>query len=350
MQKVLNRFVHRRRTLLFSTKIAKGGRTGESVTLYSLTPWTGFALIVMLLFSIFRGSGPGPSSYPRPSRGVPVIAVWNSQTSTLHELPLEEYVRGVVAAEVPAGFHPEALKAQAVAARTYALRRIERDERVPGRSQAHVTTDHRTHQAWTGESDFIARRPAGVGEQQWATISAAVDATRGMVLTYEGQLIDALYHSTSGGHTEDAAHYFSSPVPYLQGVPDPYGDHSPVHRSRTSLSVTTVLNRLGIGQAAGRGSTSSLIRITRRTPSGRVAEVTVAGRTFSGRQLREALGLSSNWFDIEFQGEMVVFHVRGSGHGVGMSQYGADGMARRGFSYERILAHYYRGTRLVKRY
>lgn len=323
-------------------------RTGRAVTLYSVTPWAGVALVIVMLFSILRGGDAGaPVEIGRTGtlgRGEPVVKVWNTQTARVRDFPVDEYVLGVVAAELPAGFHPEAMKAQAVAARTYALRRVERNDRLSGQGNAHVTTDYRTHQSWTDKERFLAERPAGVGQKQWETLAAAVEATRGVVLVHGGELIDAMYHSTSGGHTEDAARYFNSPIPYLTGVRDPYGDHSPVHRTREQLSIHTVMSRLGVRSA------NQSIKVIRRSPAGRVDEVTVGGQTFTGRQVREALNLQSNWFDVETRGEMVTFHVRGSGHGVGMPQYGADGMARDGYSYEQILTHYYPGARLVKRY
>lgn len=331
----------------------------QSITLYSVTPWAAAALVVVFVFSFLRGD-PLIDASGRPSRGpmgvggrAPAIAVWNTQASSLYNLPLEEYVRGVVAAEVPAGFHAEALKAQAVAARTYALRRIERDERLPAHGHAHVTSDFRLHQAWTDEQQFLAARPPELGAQQWDAIVEAVDATRGIVLTYQGELIEALYHSTSGGHTEDASRYFQSTVPYLKAVPDPYGDHSPLHTSRTIVPLDTAFARLGVASARaasagfGRGAA---VYVRSRTPSGRAEEVIVGGQTFTGRQVREALGLRSNWFDVRVDGNRVIFDVRGSGHGVGMPQYGADGMGRAGHSYKSILAHYYQGTTLQQRY
>lgn len=296
---------------------------------------------------------------PSPRPAEPAIALWNARAAAVHEYSLEEYVHGVVAAEMPAHFHPEALKAQAVAARTYALRRIEDDLRLPEWADAHITTDFQRHQAWIDEAEFVAARPA-TGEAQWAAVQEAVQATRGLVLTYGGRLIESLYHSTSGGHTEDAAHYFSGGQPYLRGVPDPFGDHSPLFTSVATFPLTTVLQRLGVeagdganGGGIGDGGGPSVpvaMRVSAWTPTGRVARVAVGGREVTGRDVREALGLRSNWFDVTIDGDHVVFHVRGHGHGVGMSQYGADGMARAGHSFQQILAHFYPGTRLERRY
>ncbi|HEY8417768.1 MAG TPA: stage II sporulation protein D [Limnochordales bacterium] len=320
------------------------------------------AAALMVLWMVLRLRAPEP-----------MIAVWDPHAGRVVELGLEDYVRGVVAAEMPADFHLEALKAQAVAARTYALRRVERDERLPDQPAAHVSTDFARHQAWTSAAAFLARWGTWDGLRRWARVTLAVEATRGMVLTHNGELIEALYHSTSGGHTEDAHRYFSGGQPYLVGVPDPWGDHSPFHQSAARFPLDTVLARLGLGEGGaaapgpvgvgGTGSTGAspsldrptgtvpiVVEVLSRTPAGRAETVAVAGRVFTGRQVREALGLRSSWFDVEVNGGDAVFHVRGSGHGVGMAQYGADGMARAGFGYAEILAYYYQGATVEKRY
>ncbi len=291
----------------------------------------------------------------------PVIVVWDAGSGAVVEMGLEEYVRGVVAAEVPLDFHLEALKAQAIAARTYALRRVERGERVPEQPLAHVSSDFRRHQAWMSHEAFLERWGALEGTRRWARVAMAVEATRGLVLVYQGEPIEALYHSTSGGHTEDADRYFTTGRPYLVGVPDPWGEHSPVHTSVARFPAAVVLERLAGVPAPGSGTSAAIsvlagreqdpvIEVVSRTPSGRAETVAVAGRIFTGRQVREALGLRSSWFDVGIEQDEVVFYVRGSGHGVGMSQYGADGMARAGYGFADILAHYYRGAQLVRRY
>lgn len=285
---------------------------------------------------------------PRPG-GEPLVAVWHAAEGRVVQLPLEDYVMGVVAAEVPSDFHLEALKAQAVAARTYALRRME--EAATRGDGAHVSSEPHVHQAWVPQEEFLARWGALEGRRRWGRIREAVLATRGLVLTYEGQLIDALYHASSGGHTEDAGRYFAAHVPYLVGVPDPYSEGAPGNETWAAFLLADVLERLGVGEqaAAGQGAHGA-VAVLSRTNAGRAAQVAVGGRIFSGRQVREALGLRSSWFDVTLAGDVVVFHVRGYGHGVGMSQYGADGMARAGYTFEQILAHYYRGAVLERRY
>lgn len=313
--------------------------------------------------------GMGTRRVPRGGEE-PVVAVWHAAEQRVVWLPIEEYVQGVVAAEMPSHFHLEALKAQAVAARTYVLRRMAENGRLEG--GAHVSSAAQVHQAWMSREEFLARWGTAEGAERWRRIGEAVAATRGLVLTYQGQLAEALYHASSGGHTEDAASYFQAHVPYLVGVPDPYSRQAPGDQTWAAFPLAVVLERLGVdvqategsggrglesmaGVAAAAGAAdggpgNAVVAVLSRTATGRAAEVAVAGRVYSGRQVREALGLRSTWFDVSVAGDVVVFQVRGYGHGVGMSQYGADGMARAGYTFEQILAHYYRGTTLERWY
>lgn len=346
--KAFIRTLARRVRAPFAYRLRSRFRPRTGVTLYSVSTWAVLVLALLLGWTVLRKE-------PTPDGTGPAVAVWNARAASVREFPLEHYVHGVVAAEMPASFHPEAFKAQAVAARTYALLRMERDGALPEHGGAHISSDFQVHQAWIDEADFVAARP-GTGEGQWEAIGAAVAETRGLVLTYEGELIDALYHSTSGGRTEDAARYFQGGQPYLQPVPDPYGDHSPRHTSQETLPLETVLRKLGAESppvrraAADRTEPVPVIRVVSRTETGRAARVAVGDDTFTGRHVRETLGLRSNWFDVTVDGDRVTFDVRGYGHGVGMPQYGADGMAREGYSYEEILAHYYPGTALESFY
>lgn len=328
-RRALHRVVFYRRPVL--------RRRYRTRSLYNLASWSVFILAVLAAGTFWLGGRPTPGADP-------VISVWNARAASVHEFSLEDYVRGVVAAEMPASFHPEALKAQAVAARTYALRRVEGDVRLAELSGAHISSDFQRHQAWIDEAQFVAARP-GAGEAQWARIGEAVDGTRGIILTYDGEPIEALYHSTSGGHTEDAARYFVGGKPYLRALPDPYGDHSPAHATRTVMSVTEVFHRLGVDEGAPRS-----VHVARRTEAGRADEVIVGEQRFTGRDVREALALRSSWFDVTVDDERIIFDVRGNGHGVGMSQYGADGMARAGYSFDQILNYYYPGTTVERRY
>lgn len=277
----------------------------------------------------------------RRSPAVPVISVWRPDGGGVMVMDVERYVVGVVAAEMPALFHPEALKAQAVAARTYALRALHTGRRVPHHPDAVVTASV-LDQDWA--SPAMMRERWGSDEAfrvYWARIEEAVRATRGQILTYGGEPIEALYHASSGGRTESADAYFSTYRPYLISVPDPFGCPASCGAETVRMPWRDVAARLGLP-----GSPGKAVAVAERTPSGRARTVRIGEAELAARDVRERLGLPSTWFDVHVDGDDVVWTVRGSGHGVGMSQYGADGMARRGLGYDAILRHYYPGSRL----
>ena len=320
-----------------------------------------------------------------PERPSTLINVYRHDLDQVVTMELEEYVKGVVAAEMPTSFHMEALKAQAVAARTLALYLLRHNQPLPDHPEAVISTDYRTHQAW--RSAESAREEWGISYYwRWAKIAKAVSETRGLIMLYGDEVIYPAYHASSGGRTEDSENYWTSSMPYLRGVDDPYSaddryrqTEAVVAKERLVQAVATLAGRdvaavlgrnAGAGGAADRErsgtgvesagggdarSTSGSLRgvtleVLSRFPSGRVERVRVGEVVVSGRQLREALGLRSNWFEVEDLGDAVRFIVRGYGHGIGMSQYGADAMGRAGFTFDQILTHYYTGVEIVSWY
>jgi stage II sporulation protein D len=186
-------------------------------------------------------------------------------------------------------------------------------------------------------------------------------------MTYKNEPILAVYHSDSGGKTENSENYWSSPLPYLRSVDDPYSKQPPVIEVRQMSDVLAKVQRIpnrtkvsnaggggaartGEAAAATTGNTASapLVEIIERYRSGRVKSVRVSDTIVTGRALREALGLRSNWFDVSVTGSTIRFVQYGYGHGVGMPQYGADGMAKKGYGFEDILKYYYQGVELTK--
>ncbi|NNF59199.1 MAG: SpoIID/LytB domain-containing protein [Rhodothermaceae bacterium] len=251
----------------------------------------------------------------------------------VNHAPLPRYVASVVASEYPFP-EPEGVKAQAVLARTYALRHL--DPEAP-----FDLVDDTRAQVYRG---LDATTPVS---------RAATQDTRGEVLTYRDELADATYYSSSGGHTAGNEEVWNGrPVPYLRPRPDPYDADAPDHRWTTTAASAEVLRAL----SRRFGGSVTGIDITRRTASGRVARVRLHGGrtpTISGAQFRStinaALGIRtirSTHFTVERDGSRYLFHGRGFGHGVGMSQYGARGLARSGRSYRDILAYYFEGTTL----
>ncbi|NLJ79962.1 MAG: stage II sporulation protein D [Firmicutes bacterium] len=274
---------------------------------------------------------------------IPLVVLWDGESQTLLRMTLEDYVQGVVAAEMPASFEPEALKAQAVAARTYAYRRMERDERIPEHPEAHLSSDYQSGQAWISWEEFMKRYGLLTAVKLQKKIKKAVRSTQGVVAYYQDEPILAVYHSTSGGRTENSEHYWTQQLPYLRAVEDPYSAESPHHFSSASLSLTKLAEVLEVARAGN-------FKIIDRYPSGRVKTVEVGEKWFSGREIRQRLGLRSTWFTAETVGTETVFSVWGYGHGVGMSQYGAQGMALLGYGYPEILQYYYQDIKLKAAY
>ena len=257
---------------------------------------------------------------------------------TVQQMELEKYLIGVVLAEMPASFELEALKSQAVVARTYTLRAHE------GKSKhetAAVCTDPACCQAYRSEYDYLRN---GGTEENVSRIRSAVEATAGQVLTYGGELIEATYFSCSGGTTEDAVAVWGADIPYLQSVSSPGEEDAAYYTDSISFTVSELEERLGITSAGD----LRFENIT-YTAGGGVDELTVQGKRFRGTELRKLLGLRSTAFTVSKEGDIVTFHTRGFGHRVGMSQYGADAMALNGSSYQEILRHYYQGAVLEYR-
>lgn len=253
------------------------------------------------------------------------------------EMNLDAYLVGVVLAEMPASFETEALKAQAVAARTYTLKALKTGGK---HGDGSVCTKASCCQAYMTEADYSAR---GGTQEAVDKIRSAVTSTSGRVLTFAGELIEATYFSCSGGTTEDAAAVWGVDFPYLQSVSSP-GEENAVHYMDTvSFTPREFQNALGVILS---GSPDSWFGETTYTEGGGVSTMLIGGESYSGTQLRELLKLYSTNFTIT-AGDVVTITTYGYGHRVGMSQYGADAMAVAGSGYEEILSHYYPGTELT---
>ena len=247
------------------------------------------------------------------------------------KIELEEYVVGVVGAEMPASFNIEALKAQAVIARTYALK---------ANSRGTVLSDNESSQSYKS-NDQLKSLWGSSFNTYYNKVKGAVDSTRGMYLTYNGNYIEAVYHSTSNGRTEDSSNVWGNSFPYLVSVESPYDSSNPSYLKTVSFSYSDISKKLGVIIT----SDTNFV-ISGKTSGDRVSSISVGEVSFTGIEFRNKLGLRSADFDIEKNDEGVVITTRGYGHGVGMSQYGANGMAKNGSSYRDILFHYYPGVSL----
>jgi len=274
-----------------------------------------------------------------------VLRVYNAKTKKVMRLDLEEYVVGVVAAEMPVSFEPEALKAQAVAARTYAARALS-DPCAAGRD---VCTDSTCCQSWRSPEEM--KKNWGTSyEANYAKVTAAVYATAGEIVTYGGKPIQALYHSTSGGQTEDSEHVFSSSLAYLRSVESPGEESAARFSAVQAFSLSDFVKKLNKEFSKAKltvKKAASQVKVLSRFDSGRVELVQVGGAEVTGREFRRALSLNSANFRLKFSDDEVEIETSGFGHGVGMSQYGANAMAKEGADYRRILHHYYTDVDIV---
>jgi len=241
-----------------------------------------------------------------------VVAVYNHDTDKIMELGLEEYIIGVVAGETPAAFEIEALKAQAVAARTYALwkRSAYVEAGNPDHPGAILCTSHLHCQEWLSLEDLRERHGKKWIKEYLPKIEGAVMSTKGVIMTYNMKPIEPLYHSTSGGRTENSEDVFTTAVPYLRSVSSPYEEGSPVFSG------------------------------------GNIKKIKIGNKEFTGREVRELFDLRSANFTVDIRGKDIHFTTKGYGHGVGMSQWGANGMAKQGSTFSDILKHYYQGVNL----
>ena len=263
---------------------------------------------------------------------------------TVEEMDLGTYLVGVVRAEMPASFELEALKAQAVAARTYTLYKI----RTGGNhgADADICIDSTCCQAYIAEDQARANW-GGDADENEAKIEAAVHDTDGETILYDGAPILAVFHSSSAGQTRAAGEVWVSDLPYLQAVDSPEpGDAIPNYYSRAEFTAEEFREKVAaaLPEADLSGEMDAWLQNAITDTAGSVETVEVGGVTVKGSTVRSILGLRSACFEWEVQGEKLVFFVTGFGHGVGMSQYGANQMAAEGADYLEILTHYYTGV------
>jgi len=282
--------------------------------------------------------------------GVTIVRMYIHKENKIQPLQLEDYLIGVVAAEMPAEFPLDALKAQAVAARTYVVKRMGAGSVAnPLHPGADVCDDPTHGQAWLSREDLKNRWGIMHYYNYYYKVKQAVDETSGQVLTWNGELIDPAYHSSCGGRTENSEDVWQFQVPYLRSVPCPY-DANPQSVQTASFSLEQVDRALGTSLSAvpvtsGKNS-SAEIKLMEKTSTGRPKSLLIDGKQFSAVAVRDLLGLRSTNFTWSVNSGALVFTTTGSGHGVGMCQYGAKGMAEHGYNYRVILSHYYSGAEI----
>ena len=283
------------------------------------------------------------------------VRVWRNKEGKAETVGLEEYVCCVVASEMPSTFHIEALKAQSIAARTYVMSKIVKyGEKKPSSHEEAPVCDTVHCQVFKTEKELLQAH-----SEEWfkskdgfEKVKEACKATEGQLLYYQNKLVmQPLFFSSSGGQTENSEDVFVSAIPYLVSVSSPYEEKATHQNEKKVYSLQEFQNEIKSAMTDLNFGVISedKIKILSRTAGGRVEKMMVGNETIKGTDVRMALGLSSCMFSISFdrskEGQkQIVFTSNGSGHGVGMSQYGADGMAMKGYSYKEILRHYYSGT------
>lgn len=275
------------------------------------------------------------------------IKLLHKDENKIEEIDLEEYLYGVVSAEMPASFEEEALKAQAVVARTYTIYKIVNNDGKHGK--ADICDDSTCCQAWISEQDRKDRWDEDEKEENWNKIVNAVNSTQGKIVTYNGEPINAFFHSNSGGTTEAPIEVWGgSGYPYLQSVAtageDAYSQYSS-EAEFTEAEFEEKIKELHSDFEIDFDD-ENCIKIEEYTEGNRVKTIKIGNLELSGVEVRNIFGLRSANFTVTIEDNKIKFEVIGYGHGVGMSQTGADSLAKEGKTYEEIIHHYYTGVEI----
>lgn len=281
--------------------------------------------------------------------GTDVVKMYNRKTDKIEEIPLEDYIAGVVSAEMPANFNEEAIKAQAVAARTYYFSK----RLTPCKEAKGGEICNSTHcQVYISKEERIKNWARSEGENNWNKIVSAVEATKGQVLIYNEEILKyPQFFATSSGKTESAVDVLSNEVPYLQSIDSPGEEIAPKYETSIDIKMAELVNKINRVYPKANlttGDAALKISIIARTDGGGVKEIKLGEESISGIKFRQLLGLNSANFTIEFSKDSVKISCKGYGHGVGMSQWGANAMAKTGEGYDSILKHYYTGVEIDK--
>lgn len=280
--------------------------------------------------------------------GDETVSVYITSQNKIVDVPLEEYICGVISNEMPASFEMEALKAQAVAARTYlASKKIKNCVKANGAD----ICDSTHCQVYTSKAVRLELWDESVRDENWNKISEAVESTKGQVLSYQNELVlYPQFFSTSSGKTENSVDLYWSDIPYLRSVESSGEEISPKFESEVPMTISEFINKFEEkypNSSLNEDNIESSINITAKSEAGGVKEIQVAGETIRGQDFRFLYGLNSSNFTYEINDGNIIFKCKGYGHGVGMSQWGANVMGKEGKSYEEILKHYYTGVEIT---
>ena len=274
------------------------------------------------------------------------IKLLHNDTGEVEEVEIDKYLYGVVSAEMPANYHINALKAQAVVARTYTIYKILNSKH----ENADICDDSTCCQAWISKSDRFAKWEENMREENWSKIANSVDSTAGSIIVYNNSIINAFFHSNSGGKTEIPLNVWGgSDYPYLQVVETLGEDEYTQYSSEVVMSKEEFKNKILSNYADFQinFNDANAIEVLELTDGGRVKNIKFGNVQMTGVEARNLFGLRSARFSVKLESENIVFSVIGYGHGVGMSQTGADYLAKNGYTYDSIIKHFYSGVEII---
>ncbi len=307
-------------------------------------------VIILIPLIIVKGCGGVKKEILDEKKGYRVN-VYFHKSKEIKEVAFEDYIRGVVAAEMPASYGIEALKAQAVAARTYAFNKINSEDiRKEEHPEAEICTNPAHCQAWVSKEEAFNKWAASERGFYWDKISWAVKSTTGEMVFFGGKLANPLFHANSGGTTENAEDVWGGkPVPYLKSIESPGEENSSSYLSQAEFTVNQLTEKIKKEYSdfkINQEKLSESVSIKGHTRSGRVKEMVIGNKLLKGTEVRELLNLKSTNFSVRVSKNVLLFDVKGYGHGVGMSQCGANALAQKGKNYREILQYYYQGVEI----
>ena len=277
------------------------------------------------------------------------VKLYHREKDTVEEINLEEYIMGVVASEMPASFDEEALKAQAVAARTFYMNKRKNLCKDADKKDAEICDT--THcQVYMSKEDRMNSWSKNQAKNNWSKIEKAVEDTKGQVLTYEGEVLEyPQFFAISSGKTEDAKDVFSSNIPYLKSEESKGEEIAPKYKTSIDIPINEFINKINKKYPkvkVSKDSIKSLIKIKSYTEAGGIKEIQIGEENIKGTEFRQMFALNSTNFTLTFNDNLITVNCIGYGHGVGMSQWGANVMAKNGSKYDEILKHYYNGIEI----
>ena len=275
---------------------------------------------------------------------ISTVKLLHTKTGIVEEIPLDEYIVNVVAAEMPVDYELEALKAQAIVARTYTMYKITCDKK---HENADICDDFNCCQAWISKEDRFNKWDDRK-QENWNKLVQAVNETKGKYILYDNKVINAFFHSNSSGKTEKPEDVWGGSLPYLDVVETSGEENYTSYKSEVIVSKKDFVNVLKdkFDSFEIDFKSNDCIKIIDYTDSGRIKKIRIGNIVFSGTDIRKYFSLKSTNFSVEISGNDIIFNVLGYGHGVGLSQTGSDALAKNGFTADEIIKQFYKNIEI----